>query len=165
MIPGVPQAQPGKRGRGKRKVESSPQLAELLGLHSPCPAEGLLWIQPIKHQHFNSFSFCLFPHRCFGSAAPVGPARAAVLSGLELPKPCANSSHGGVTGGGICSPSLQEIAAGWQETSPICTSLARGFYSGGGSLCSLEMRWRRLSDVKVFSLLLHPVSHGSCCHC
>lgn len=104
----VPQAQPGKRGRGKRKVESSPQLAELLGLHSPCPAEGLLWIQPIKHQHFSSFSFCLFPHRCFGSAAPVGPARAAVLSGLELPKPCANSSHGGVTGGG----NLQSQSAG-----------------------------------------------------
>lgn len=152
-----------EEGKGKWRALLSWQSS--LGCTPPCPAEGLLWIRPIKHQHFSSFSFCLFPHRCFGSAAPVGPARAAVLSGLELPKPCANSSHGGVTGGGICSPSLQEIAAGWQETSPICTSLARGFYSGGGSLCSLEMRWRRLSDVKVFSLLLHPVSHGSCCHC
>lgn len=66
---------------------------------------------------------------------------------------------------GICSPSLQEMAAGWQETNPICTSLAAGFDSGGSSLCSLEMRWRNLSDVKVFSLLLCPVSHGSCCHC
>lgn len=104
------------------------------------------------------FLLCSFP------ISVSGPARASVLSGLELPKPCANSC-GGVTGRGICSPSLQEIAAGWQETNPTCTSLPPGVYSGGSSLCSLEMRWRCLCDVKVFSLLLCPVSHGSCCHC
>lgn len=79
MIPGVPHA---PAGRGKRRVESSPHLAELLGLFSPCPAEGLLWIQTTKHQHFSSFSFLsfffFFPNQRFGSAAPVGPARAAV---------------------------------------------------------------------------------------
>lgn len=150
---------------GERKVESSPHLAELLGLHSPCPAEGLLWIQTIKHQHFSSFSFCLSPHRCFGSAAPAGPARATVCQAWSCQNHVPILLMEESQGGWICSPSLQEIAAGWQETSPICTSLAPGFYSGGSSLCSLEMRWRRLSDVKVFSLLLCPVSRGSCCHC
>lgn len=133
-----------------------------LGCTPPCRAEGLLWIQTIKHQHFSSLSFCLFSQSAFRERGSRGACPGCCLSGLELPKPCANSSLGGVTGWGICSPSLQEIAAGWQETSPICTSLAPGFYSDGSSL---EMRWRRLSDVKVFSLLLCPVSRGSCCHC
>lgn len=75
MIPAVPQAPP---GRGRRRAESSPHLAELLGLRSPRPAEGLLWIQTIKHQHLKlPFPFVFFPDGRFGSAAPVGPARAA----------------------------------------------------------------------------------------
>lgn len=129
MTPGVPQAQPGKYGRGKSRVESSPHLAELLGLHSPRPAEGLLWIQTIKHQHFSSFSFLSFffsPNQRFGSAAPMGPAQASVCQAWScqnhVPIHLMEESQGG-----ICSPSLQEIAAGWQETSPICTSLAPGF--------------------------------------
>lgn len=113
------------------------------------------------------FPFCLFfsPQSAFRERGSRGACPGQCLSGLELPKPCANSPHGGVIGGRICSPNLQEIAAGWQETSSICTSLAPGFYSGGSSLCPLGMSWRHLSAVKVFSLLLCPVSHGSCCHC
>lgn len=131
----------------------------------PRAAEGSSAHTPQSTSTSAPFPFVFCSQSAFWERGSHGACPGCSLSGLELPKPCANSPHGGVTGGGFCSPRLQEIAAGWQETNPICTSLAPGSDSAGSSLCSLEMRWRNLSDVKVFSLLLCPVSHGFCCHC
>lgn len=44
-----------------------------LGCTPPCRAEGLLWIQTIKHQHFSSLSFCLYsPISVSGARLPWG---------------------------------------------------------------------------------------------
>lgn len=92
-----------------------------LNTQTKAPALELLF--PFYDWHFRKLDFCgatARVHLLTEVACPV-----CCLASSQLPKPCANSSHGEVADEVIsfipvCS---QEITAVCQETSPICTSL------------------------------------------